>query len=320
MEASHFAEGTVEELNKKVHLFELRPATIYFERKGTEYYAKPVFSAPNPPFGAAINYYLKEKAGKDQPVHLFIYDLTGTKIRALTGTGEEGLNRVYWDLRGEPPFKKLPPMLKGDAARWFGTPKGPFVLPGSYKIVLEYGEQKLGKEIPVKKDKNLDYPLEEWKENIKTVLQLKDLMRKGFKMIGGIKMLDNQLQKLGKELKENKNTPEPVMKQFNQVCENFNQIKSVFFPKGAEKGVFRKPLKMALQGGALTEQVFKLYMGLSNYPGKPTATQKKRIQEILQQLTPMFKKTTQLIGSDIPELNRLLRENGVDFIKVPKLK
>ena len=133
-------------------------------------------------------------------------------------------------------------------------------------------------------------------------------------------MLDNQLQKLGKELKENKKTPEPVMKQFNQVCENFNQIKSCFFPKGAEQGVFRKPLKMALQGGALTEQVFKLYMGLSNYPGKPTNTQEKRIQEILQQLTPMFMKATQLIGSDIPELNRLLRENGVDFIKVPKLK
>jgi photosystem II stability/assembly factor-like uncharacterized protein len=310
---------TAETLDKKVHLFDMRPATIYFERKGTEYYAKPVFSAPNPPFGAAINYYLKEKTGKDQPVHLHIYAPTGTKIRSLTGSGEKGLNRVYWDLRGEPPFKKIPPMLK-EAARWSGTPKGPIMLPGNYKVVLEYGEQKLEKEIPVKKDKNLDYPLEEWKENIKIVQQLKDLMRKGFKMIGGIKMLDSQLQKLGKELEENKKTPEPVMKQFNRVNENFNQIKSVFFPQGAEQSSYRRPLKMALQGGALTEQVFRLYMALSNYPGKPTETQEKRIKEILEKLTPIFMKATQLLGSDIPGLNRLLRENNVDYIKVPEFK
>ncbi|UCH98499.1 MAG: hypothetical protein JSV88_17080, partial [Candidatus Aminicenantes bacterium] len=309
-------------LDKEAHLFDIRPATIYFERKGTEYYAKPVFSAPNPIFGAAINYYLKKKAGKDQPVHLHIYDSMGTtKKRTLEGTGKKGLNRVYWDLRGEPPFKELPPMLKGDVARWYGTPKGPFVLPGNYKVVLEYGKQelKLEKEILVKKDKNLDYPLEEWKENYETVLQLNDLMRKGFKMISGIRMLDNQLQKLGKDLKENKKTPEKVMKKFNHVCEKLKQLKSVFLPKGTEKGFYRKPLKMALHGGAVTEQVFKLQMGINNYPGKPTETQEKRIKEIHQRLTPMFMTATQLMGSDIPELNRLLREHNMEFIKVPKL-
>jgi photosystem II stability/assembly factor-like uncharacterized protein len=309
-----------EVLNKGVHLFAMRPATIYFERKGTEYYAKPVFSAPNPPFGAAISYYLKEKTGKDQAVHLYIYDQTDKKIRTLAGTGEKGLNRVYWDLRAEPPFKELPPMLKGDAVRWFGIPKGPFVLPGTYKVALEYQEQKLEKEILVKKDKNLDYPVDEWKKNHETVLHLGEFMAKGYKIMGGIKTLDDQLQKLGKELKENKSTQEPVMKEFNRVCESLDEIKSVFFPKGTGEGTFRKPLKIALQGGALPEQVFKLYMGLSSYPGKPTETQEKQMQEIFQKLTPIFMKTTQLMEADIPGLNRLLRENGVDFIKVPKLE
>ena len=55
------------------------------------------------------------------------------------------------------------------------------MLPGSYKIVLEYGDRKLEKEIAVKKEKNLDYPGDEWKKNYETVLLLGDFMSRGIK-------------------------------------------------------------------------------------------------------------------------------------------
>ena len=105
-------------------------------------------------------------------------------------------------------------------ARWFGVPKGPFVLPGTYKLVLEYGMHKLEKEVPVKKDKNLDYPLQEWKENQNYVILLGDLLQKGFFMAVSLKVLDKQLQELDRALKKMKEPPKPVMDKFENLRQN----------------------------------------------------------------------------------------------------
>jgi len=311
-----------EVLNNAVHLFDILPATIYYERKDAELYSDPVFSVPNPPFGAAVNYYLQAGAPKDQPVRIHIYDPEGKKVRTLKGTGKKGLNRIYWDLHDKPVFKKLPAIFKGDLARWFGTPKGPFVLPGTYKVVLEYGKQKLEKQVEVRKDKNLAFPLDEWKENREIVMQLSELMRKGFAMVYGIRQLDGQLQKLAKDLNpgkdQKKKIPPVVMDKFKDVNKKLDKLKTVFSASGF-KGIFRVPIKVALKGGSLPEQIFMMQMNINNYPGKPTETQKARLKEILQKVLPLFREAGVLINSDIPELNRLLRENNFDFIKAPKL-
>lgn len=318
---SPLQQASAESLTAVVHLFDILPGTIYYPLKDSELYSDPVFSAPNPPFGAAVNYYLKTEAAKDQPVQIHIHDPEGKKVRTLDGTGQKGLNRIYWDLRDKPVFKKLPEILKGDIARWFGAPTGPFVLPGKYKIVLEYGKHKLEKQVEVRKDKNLDFPLEEWRENRKVVMQLNDLMRKGFAMIYGIKQLDDQLQTWGKELNPGKNqkkkTPRVVLDKFNHIREKLAKLKTVFPVSGFE-GMYRKPLKQALRGGNIPTQIFLLQTNINGYPGKPTETQKTQIKEILQKVFPLFRQGMELMNTDIPELNRLLRKNKMDFIKLPK--
>ncbi len=81
----------------------------------------------NPPYGASINYWLKEpvktppeaeqaekdradadaaatgarKPEKKYPVEVVILDAAGNKVRTLTGTNKAGINRVVWDLRYE---------------------------------------------------------------------------------------------------------------------------------------------------------------------------------------------------------------------------
>ena len=48
----------------------------------------------------AINYYLK--AAASGPVTITILDASSKVVRTFPGTGRAGVNRVYWDLRGEP--------------------------------------------------------------------------------------------------------------------------------------------------------------------------------------------------------------------------
>src|SRR5256712_1194373 len=51
----------------------------------------------NPPYGAAINYWLKTAPTGD--VTLTILDAGGQTVRTLQGTKSVGINRVWWDLR-----------------------------------------------------------------------------------------------------------------------------------------------------------------------------------------------------------------------------
>ena len=116
-------------------------------------------------------------------------------------------------------------------------------------------------------------------------------------------MLDQQFQVLDNELKNMKEPPQSVVDRFKEVQQKLEQIKKVFSLQGVEGGIYRRPLKLALQGGAIPEQVFILQVTLNKYPGKPTETQEKRIQEILQKVTPLFRQSLQLLNVDLPAFN-----------------
>jgi photosystem II stability/assembly factor-like uncharacterized protein len=305
-------------LSSAVYLFETRPATIYYERKDSELYAAPVFSAANPPFGASIAYYLEEAAPEDQPVQLHIYDAGGKLVRTLDGTGDKGINRVYWDLRGKPVFKKVPEILKGDVAKWMGLPKGPFVLPGDYKIVLQWGETKLEKLVTVKKDKNLDFPLDQWKENQQAVRQLSNLLRRGLAMVFGVKAVEQQFLVIQKKVDEIKDPPQPLKDKMTAFGEKLDKLKAVFSVPGLDMGFYRRPLKLALKGGGIPEQIYMMHIAINEYPGRPTQTQLKRIKEIQQIVTPLFLEAMTMLNRDIPELNDVLRQHGLDFITPPQ--
>jgi photosystem II stability/assembly factor-like uncharacterized protein len=308
---------TPEVTAKDAFLFDLRQATIYYQRKDAEYYAKPVFSAPNPPYGAPITYYLKEKTPKDKPVKFHIYDAEGNKVRTIEHTGNKGLNRVYWPLRGKPVFKKLPAIFKGEMAIWFGIPMGPRVMPGKYKIVLEYKNSKQEKYITLVKAGNFDFPIEDWKDYYNTSNQVNDLLRKGFAMGYGVSFIDGQLKKIGETLKKEKKPAKEVMDKFDALNKKLEPIKKVFL-MGDLSSFFRIPIKTAQHGGPIPMQIFMLHVELSNFPAKPTQTNKQRIKEIMQKAFPLFQSAMTILNKDIPELNKLLRKHNFDYIKAPE--
>lgn len=98
----------LQQMNDKVlaadaHLFEVRPGTQWDNDITLSRFAggQKAFKGENPQAGTAIMYYLKSAPGSD--VKITISDISGKVIRDLTGTKEAGLNRVQWNLRGNPP-------------------------------------------------------------------------------------------------------------------------------------------------------------------------------------------------------------------------
>ena len=158
-----------EVLKASVHLFPLRPAVQFYERRSLPVPGASHFSGPNPPAGALITYFLRDDPapavtpplsvvpGASSPsaapkpiesrVKLTITTSDGTVVRELEGPDRKGLNRVGWDLRYALPFTPL----EGDEG-WFGKPKGTFVLPGDYTVRLRARGVDVSQKVTVRVD------------------------------------------------------------------------------------------------------------------------------------------------------------------------
>ncbi|MFN8692704.1 MAG: WD40/YVTN/BNR-like repeat-containing protein, partial [Cyclobacteriaceae bacterium] len=83
---------------KPAHLFSLRPAYRFRQRENIK--MEDGFSnGQNPPYGADINFYLKEKS-KDS-VELVVLNNKGEQVQKLNVKNRPGLQRVWWDLKLE---------------------------------------------------------------------------------------------------------------------------------------------------------------------------------------------------------------------------
>jgi hypothetical protein len=128
----------IEQLTPKVlgssaYLFDPKPAGRFQSHSGHGLSGGKVYAAPNPPFGATVHYYLREKPG--QTVRLTVADPLGTTLAVLKAEDEPGLHRATWDLR---------------ASVGLGPVRyGPLVPPGDYLLRLEIGEKVLLKKLKV---------------------------------------------------------------------------------------------------------------------------------------------------------------------------
>ncbi len=98
-DASPLSELTPDVLDAKLHLFRILDARPrqYLPYEGL--WGDQMFTASNPPMGAYITYWLRDRV--DDDVSVTIENSTGRTVRTLTGAGRPGLNRVIWDLQAD---------------------------------------------------------------------------------------------------------------------------------------------------------------------------------------------------------------------------
>jgi photosystem II stability/assembly factor-like uncharacterized protein len=127
----------------KFYLFPAKPVTLFNYNssipgglRGAGALGERSFSAPNPPFGSTLTYYVKDSLPKGRTLTLAIFDSTGKRIRDLTVNPKSGMHRATWDLRLAAPYYNPTPATGGRGGRGGGggngQPQGAFVLPGHY--------------------------------------------------------------------------------------------------------------------------------------------------------------------------------------------
>jgi photosystem II stability/assembly factor-like uncharacterized protein len=126
-----------------VYLFPAKAATLFNYNgsipggsRGAGAVGERSYSAPNPPYGTTLTYYIKDSLPKGRALTLAVIDSTGKRIRDLTVNNKPGMHRVTWDLRLAPPYLNPPRTAAQGGQGNRNQPTGAFVLPGRYTARL----------------------------------------------------------------------------------------------------------------------------------------------------------------------------------------
>jgi len=119
-------------LAREAALFDVRPAYLY-DQIGYYEVSSGEYAAENPPYGAIVNYYLKEPiSGTGASVVLVVRDRSGTLVAEVPVENRAGIQRGIWNLRSQPPQSEA---QEGQQRR--GPRLGPLVEPETYSVTLE---------------------------------------------------------------------------------------------------------------------------------------------------------------------------------------
>jgi len=160
----------------------------------------------NPPYGAAINYYLK--SAPDGDVKIRIENAKGETVRTINGTKTVGLNRVYWDLRGEltkevrlrtsPEY--APEVTGVNNSEWRVAPDGGrfsvLLPPGNYTVKLSGVGPELSEPLVIKKDPNSAGTEADIAPQTQVMTELRQDLENAAEMVNQIEAIRSQLYKL----------------------------------------------------------------------------------------------------------------------------
>ncbi|MEA2204409.1 MAG: hypothetical protein QOE77_1185 [Blastocatellia bacterium] len=283
----------------------------------------------NPPYGAAINYYLKSAPAGE--VKIRIENASGETVRTLTPTKNAGLNRVYWDLRGELTKEvrlrttpEYAPEITFGIEGWRSAPDGArmsvLLPPGNYTVRLSAAGQEISQPIVIKKDPNSEGSEADIAAQTELIMSLRQDLNSAAEMVNQIESIRSQLYNLSQPSATAKSVP-PAIAGGSQAG---SQLPSAIIKASAaldkkliaiEEHLIQRRLTGQGQDTArwppkLLSKINYLASGVSTADFAPT-NQHREVQTMFRvQITADRNRLDELLSHELNELNRLLRDNG----------
>jgi photosystem II stability/assembly factor-like uncharacterized protein len=312
----------------------------------------------NLPYGADINFYLKSKPGAKDRVRLTISDAAGKLVRSIdcnpqrgegsaaAGTpgqqpadptepeptgprpischAEAGINRVRWDLRGEPTTQIR---LRTAHLYAFDLVLGPqgwrpapgagrlslLMPPGVYTVKLTVNDQEFAQKLNVLKDPHSTGTEADIAGQMKLLNALRDDLESVSQSANQIEILRSQLVSLDRGL-GNGETIRPVRSAASDLGGKLIGVEGKFLQLNAtgrgQDDVRYTPM-LIQKLNYLANQVAQ-----SDFP--PTTQQQAVAQELHQQAQQYQQQFAQVM-EDVQRFNAMLREQNVPNIFLPKV-
>ncbi len=309
-DASCLQQVSPELLAGPAHLFNIRPALRHAVKPVRYGIGDKPFRGLNPPYGALLTYYLKEKVEPKSELKIEVLDKSGKVIREIKDIPQEaGLNRVAWDLRLEGPRPRRE--AKAEEDFFFRGPRGPQALPGNYTVRLTLKGQSLEKPLEVRLDPLLDISLDKLSQQQQYSLNLRDMQS----MVNdGLRALDM----LRAQVDERKNMVEKLSKDFSAevlgvVDSHLNKIDSI-------QEILVRPEGKAFwsEGPRLAERLNSLFASIEQVDAAPTKAQVEYFKELEEEFKAAMGEVNRYLAQTVQELNNKLAERKLPLVFVPE--
>ena len=303
--------------NQEAALFAPRAA---YRFRGAEPAWAPIYdptSGANPPDGAAINYWIKTE--RKDTVRIEIVDAAGAVVRKMTGTGQAGINRVWWNLRTDAPkaVKLRTPPLHAPEVTITAEGRGssdqfPLTLlapPGNYTVKLKVGGQEYSQALEVRKDPNSGGSEAEIGQQMELLKQIRADLDSAAAMINALETVRHQLAALKITISDD-TTRKPIATEADSLDAKAIAVEQELIElrlTGRGQDLIRYPVKIA---GRLA------YLGgdVNGSDYAPTAQQRAVYAELKSQLTAVRQRFDGFFARDVAAFNSLLAQRGMNGI------
>ena len=277
-----------------------------------------------PPTGAAET----EAAGKNPPITLEILDAKGQVIRKYPpkrpaqedAGGEEegfrpperglpvdaGLNRFIWDLRYEG-ASRVP-----RSPLWAGSTDGPEALPGNYQIRLTVNGKSYTAPLEIKADPRLKVTPQDLEKQFDLALKIRDRITQTHDAVNRIRDIRAQITALNKRL-ENDPHAKVIADAGKQLDKKMTEVEEALIQTKARSGqdVLNYPIR-------LNNQLVALGGVVNSADSAPTQASYQVFEMLSKQLDEQLSKWNQILNTDIPAYNDVVKKQEIPAIILSK--
>jgi photosystem II stability/assembly factor-like uncharacterized protein len=291
-------------------------------------------SGQNPPAGAVIYYYLKEKPKVD--VTLELLDASGKTIKKYTArvakpeagpptptpptmeqqeegppgpraarlAAEAGLNRFVWDLRYDE-ARRFPGLIM-----WAGDTRGPRAVPGSYQVKLTIGDKSYTQSFEVMKDPRLDTAAADFQKQFDLLVKIRDKFNETSDAITRISDARKQIDDITARVKDQPNS-KPIVDAAKSLREKITAVEEALYQTKNQSS--QDPLNYPIR---LNNRLAALAGVVAAADVAPTAQSYVVYEELVAAINAQLATLDEVMKTDLPAFNKLVRDQDIPAVIV----
>jgi photosystem II stability/assembly factor-like uncharacterized protein len=293
----------------------------------------------NPPTGAVIDYWLKDRP--TAPVKIEILDAAGKVVNTYTsnapvraGASEDatpvideqggggggrggfggparapaqsGMNRFVWDMH-YPDATTFPGLIM-----WAGSTRGPMIVPGTYTVKLTIGDKAQSQHFVVKNDPRLKTTSAEFSAQLSLSIQIRDKLSQVNQAVIDIRGAKKQLEDYAARLKDDAaakkvaDAARDLDKRLTAVEEELYQIKNQ-----SSQDPLNFPIKLNNRLAALLGVVQGTDVG-------PTKQSNVVYEGLASEANAQLRAADKLLKDDVAQFNKLVKDSDIPAVLVPR--
>ncbi|HVF50849.1 MAG TPA: hypothetical protein VNA19_12225 [Pyrinomonadaceae bacterium] len=309
-DATPIQQTTPQVLASEMFLFDVRPALRYTTRFTRYGIGSKVFTGANPPYGALISYYLRDKPDEKTTVKLQVLDERGKVIQTLENiTKERGLNRASWNLRYGGAQVRRPPTDEETA--FTGGPRGPQVMPGTYTVRLQVGDKTQDKRVEVRLDPTVNTTAADLQMQHDMTLRLRDMQTTTNNALRTLDSLKTQVEFIERTVKDRlTDVPKELS---DKLTESKKQVEAL------QNRLAQPDGGLGFSGRAqLADRIGGLFFTIDSPNAAPTPSQREFYAELQTEFDEKIAEVNRFLNQSVPQLNAALQKFNAPQLMVGK--